>query len=179
MAPIALSAQVRGRTGTDAVSCRHEAREETPAMPTSREHIVRGAFVDEGDDPSWDALYRALQPKTLADFCTWMGDVALEDGTRVHVYRHTESRSFLHVTDDGRALIYVGDDGYRFVPTADAVLNVFVPRRHPMVRFEDEAGCAALDAMYRVLCNVSDDLGIARPERDVEIQVPDAGGRAA
>ncbi|MDO9410106.1 hypothetical protein [Patulibacter sp.] len=142
-------------------------------MTTSQDETVRGDFVEGGEDPSWDALYTALQPRTLADFFSWMGDVDLDDGTRVHVYRHSDSRSFLHVTDDGRALIYVGDeDRYRFVPLADAVLNAFVPRQHPVVPFDD-AGCAALDAMYRVLCDVSDGLGIERPERDVVIRVPD------
>lgn len=149
-------------------------------MSTSQNRIVRGEYLGGGDDPSWDVLYAALRPETLADFFTWMGDVELEDGTRVHVYRHTESRSFLHVTGDGRALIYVGgEDRYRFVPIADAVLNAFVPRRDPVVEFEDEAGCAALDTMHRVLCDASDELGIERPERDVVIRVPTSPGRAA
>jgi hypothetical protein len=149
-------------------------------MSTSQGQIVRGTCVEGGDDPSWNALYGALRPENLADFFAWMGDVELEDGTRVHVYRHSASRSFLHVTDDGRAVIYVGgEDRYRFVPIADAVRNAFVPRQHPMVAFDDEAGCAALDAMYRVLCDASDELGIERPERDVVIRVPGAEDRAA
>lgn len=149
-------------------------------MTASQDEIIHGELLEEGDDPPWGALYAALRPETLADFFTWMGDVELEDGTRVHVYRHLESRSFLHVTGDGRALIYVGGENqYRFVPLADAVRNAFVSRRHPMTEFPDEAGCAALDAMYRVLCEASDELGIERPERDVVIRVPDVEDRAA
>ncbi|MEV4419500.1 hypothetical protein AB0L40_05915 [Patulibacter sp. NPDC049589] len=149
-------------------------------MSASQDQIVHGEFLEARDDPSWDVLYAALRPETLADFFTWMGDLRLEDGTRVHVYRHLESRSFLHVTGDGRALIYVGGENrYRFVPIADAVRNAFVSRRRPMVEFPDEAGCAALDAMYRVLCDASDELGIERPQRDVVIRVPGAEDQAA
>lgn len=135
-------------------------------MTPGASDIVHGQFVDT-DDPCWPALYGALRPGTVADLFQWMGDVALDDGTLVHVYRHIETRTFLHLTDEGRALIYVGGgDRYRFVPIEDATRNAFTSRRTPFVSFEDEAGCAALDALFDIASQVSEDLGIEPPVRD-------------
>jgi hypothetical protein len=147
-------------------------------MPKHDDQIIRGTLSgDEDSDPCWSSLYRVLRPETLADFFSYFGDVELEDGTTAHVYRNVRSRSFLHVTDDGRTLIYVGgEDRYRYVPAEDAVVNAFVSRRSPCVTFDDEAGAAALDAMHRVLCDVSDELGIERPQRDVVIPIPPLDG---
>lgn len=144
-------------------------------MTTDDRDSAFGTF-HRSDDPSWESLYAVLQPRTVADLFSWMGDVALDDGTVVHVYRQYETRAFLHVTDDGRALIYTGGDDrnrYRFVPTADAVVNAFASRQDPIVRFDDDAGCAALDALFEIGCEVSDSLGISPPERDGVIDAGD------
>lgn len=134
---------------------------------------VRGEFVDT-DDPCWPALYRALRPETVADLFTWMGDVRLDDGTLVHVYRQIETRTFLHLTDDARALVYTGGgDQYRFVPIEHATVNAFAPRQHPVVPIEGDAGCAALDALFDLCTEVSDELGIDPPVRDAVVPVPD------
>lgn len=141
-------------------------------MTSEAPDAVRGDHVDT-DDPCWPALYRALRPETVADLFTWMGDVRLDDGTLVHVYRQIETRTFLHLTDDGRALVYTGGgDQYRFVPIEHATANAFAPRQHPFIPIEGDAGCAALDALFDLCSQASDELGIEPPVRDAVIPVP-------
>jgi len=51
--------------------------------------------------PAWEPLIE-LAPDHVADFM-WMHEVELEDGTRLHAYKHRETRRYLHLDHRVRA----------------------------------------------------------------------------
>ncbi|HET7416769.1 MAG TPA: hypothetical protein VFJ61_03975 [Solirubrobacterales bacterium] len=51
-----------------------------------------------------------LAPEHVGDFM-WMHEHELEDGTRIHGYKHWETRRYLHLDHGGRAFVYVWKDG--------------------------------------------------------------------
>jgi hypothetical protein len=57
------------------------------------------------EDPVWEPLAQ-LAPDELGDFM-WMHEVELEDGTRLHAYKHHETRRYLHLDHGGRAFVFV------------------------------------------------------------------------
>jgi len=128
------------------------------------------------DDPcDWEPLYRGLAPTRLADQFSWFGTMTIEDGRTLHVYRNVLTRRFLHVTDEGEPFVYVGgetDDGYRFQreDPSEVVAHVLLPQGLPSAGFED-AGSPVLDDMFARLCEICDDAGLARPERNVVIDL--------
>jgi hypothetical protein len=40
----------------------------------------------------------------------WMHEVELEDGTRLHAYKHHETRRYLHLDHGGRAFVFIWDE---------------------------------------------------------------------
>ena len=58
--------------------------------------------------PIWEPLFE-LAPEHLSDFM-WMHEVELEDGTRLHVYKHHETRRSLHLDHGGRAFVFIWDE---------------------------------------------------------------------
>lgn len=62
------------------------------------------------EDPNWEPLVR-LAPEHLDDFM-WMFEAKLDDGTRLHAYKHCETRRYLHLSEDGRAFYYREPDIY-------------------------------------------------------------------
>jgi hypothetical protein len=57
------------------------------------------------DAPTWEPLLE-FAPDHIDDFM-WMFDVELEDGTRLHAYKHWWTRRYIHLADDGRAFAYI------------------------------------------------------------------------
>lgn len=58
--------------------------------------------------PIWEPLFE-LAPEHLGDFM-WMHEVELEDGTRLHAYKHHETRRYLHLDHGGRAFVFIWDE---------------------------------------------------------------------
>lgn len=74
-------------------------------------HIMRprkGRVVNY-KQPIWEPLI-TLAPEVVHDFM-WMHEVELEDGTRLHAYKHWETRQYLHLDHGGRAFVFVWDEG--------------------------------------------------------------------
>jgi hypothetical protein len=90
------------------------------------------------DEPDWTALQRLVEMEVMGDFM-WMGEIALADGTAVHMYKHYWTRRYLHLGDDGRAFYYVwpdkdvGPDMYREVEPRIAFERVFEGPSRPLV----------------------------------------------
>jgi hypothetical protein len=63
--------------------------------------------------PEWEPLLN-LAPDHVVDFM-WMGTVQLTDGTRIQAYKHYWTRSYLHLSGDGRAFVFVPKTRYEEV----------------------------------------------------------------
>jgi len=59
------------------------------------------------EHPVWEPLIE-LAFQHIDDFM-WMHEVELEDGTRLHAYKHWETRRYLHLDHGGRAFVFVWD----------------------------------------------------------------------
>lgn len=55
--------------------------------------------------PAWEPLI-ALAPEHVDDFM-WMHEVELEDGTRLHAYKHSQTGRYLHLDQAARAFVFV------------------------------------------------------------------------
>src|SRR4051794_26496016 len=86
-------------------------------MPAPEEPVLHGE-VAQARTPDWDPLLDATGPD-LAGHFMWMFAVELEDGRRVHAYKHTATRNYLHLSDTGEAFQYVPIGLYRPVELAD------------------------------------------------------------
>ena len=62
--------------------------------------------------------------KALLGWFMWMYEAELDDGRRVHAYKHRMTREYLFLTDDERAFAYRGERGYREIDLEDAVIGV-------------------------------------------------------
>jgi len=51
----------------------------------------------------------ALAPSHVEEFM-WMHEEELEDGTRLHAYKHWETRRYLHLDHGGRAFVFIWDE---------------------------------------------------------------------
>lgn len=68
----------------------------------------RGRVVNY-ESPIWEPLV-TLTPDNVGDFM-WMHEVELEDGTRLHAYKHYETRRYLHLDHGGRAFVFIWHEG--------------------------------------------------------------------
>jgi hypothetical protein len=66
--------------------------------------------------PSWTPLLD-IAPEHVDDFM-WMFEVELDCGSRLHAYKHSDTRQYVHLTNEGRAFIYCGGGRYREVDPA-------------------------------------------------------------
>jgi hypothetical protein len=67
----------------------------------------------QGDSPDWRPLSRVMDEGLLETFM-WMFEVELEDGTRLHAYKHIWTRRYVHLDAGGAAYCYDGEvDAYR------------------------------------------------------------------
>jgi hypothetical protein len=70
-------------------------------------HIMRprkGRVINY-EHPIWEPLIR-LAREHVDDFM-WMHEIELEDGTRLHAYKHWETRRYLHLDHGSRAFVFV------------------------------------------------------------------------
>jgi hypothetical protein len=81
--------------------------------------------LSQYDEPEWQPLLD-LVGLELVDWFMWMHEIELEDSSRVHAYKHTATRRYFHIAEDGRTFLYVGDDGYREIDREDAIAEAFV-----------------------------------------------------
>lgn len=58
--------------------------------------------------PIWEPLFE-LAPEHIGDFM-WMCEVELEDATRIHCYKHYETRRSIHLDHGGRAFVFIWDE---------------------------------------------------------------------
>lgn len=76
----------------------------------ARKRRQRGE-ITSWDEPVWEPLLILL--RIYVDDFMWMFAVTLEDGTRLHAYKHRETRRYLHLSEDERAFVYEEPDFYR------------------------------------------------------------------
>jgi hypothetical protein len=84
---------------------------------------ITGVLV-QYDEPDWQPLYDIVGTE-LADWFMWMHEVELEDGVRVHAYKHIATRCYFHMATDGRALLYLPGGIYRELDRRRAIDLVF------------------------------------------------------
>lgn len=66
----------------------------------------------------------------------WMFEVELEDGCRLHAYKHRWTRRYIHLTSDGRAFVYEEPDSYHEVDPYRMLELVLEPLKHLWTPFE-------------------------------------------
>jgi hypothetical protein len=85
--------------------------------------VIRGDFCNH-DEPDWQPLYDLVGVK-LADWFMWMCESELEDGVRLHSYKHITTREHFHLGVDGRTFEYVRSHRYREIDRRHAIDVVF------------------------------------------------------
>jgi hypothetical protein len=85
----------------------------------------RRGDVTSWEDPVWEPLEKLLG--VYVGYFMWMHALTLKDGTRIHAYKHCDTRRYLHLSDDGRTFVYEEEDFYLEVETLELVKRV-MPR---------------------------------------------------
>lgn len=99
-------------------------------MPSRR--AIRGRLL-KVDAPEWEPLL-SLAPDLVDDFM-WMGTVQLTDGTRLQMYKHYWTRSYLHLSEDGRAFVFVPKTRYEEVTPPWLLMRVLRQRVDTGLRY--------------------------------------------
>ncbi|MEX2107821.1 MAG: hypothetical protein WD827_02900 [Solirubrobacterales bacterium] len=81
--------------------------------------------MSQYETPNWDPLIDFLAGNFM-----WMHEVELADGTRLHAYKHRETRRYLHLSSDGRAFFYSADGFYCEDEAPHEVLDQVFALRH-------------------------------------------------
>lgn len=89
----------------------------------ARELQKRGE-ITSWDEPVWEPL-KTLLGIYVEDFM-WMFAVKLEDGTRIHGFKHGHTRSYLYLSDDDRTFVYEEPNLYREVEARE-IVNLAMP----------------------------------------------------
>lgn len=69
---------------------------------------LRGRMTDNYRCPDWGPLV-AIAPRHVGDFM-WMFEVELENGVKLHAYKHWETRRYLHLDHGERAYVDIWDE---------------------------------------------------------------------
>lgn len=69
----------------------------------------RGDDVQQSQ-PNWEPALALLGPD-LVPWFMWMGELRLDDGTSVQVYKQHHTRRSIHISADGRRTFYYDWDG--------------------------------------------------------------------
>lgn len=91
--------------------------------------IIEGE-LHQYDEPDWQPLYDVIGVH-LADWFMWMCEIELDDGVRVHAYKHIATRRYFHLGVDGRCFVYAPGGGleapssYREISRREAIDLVF------------------------------------------------------
>jgi hypothetical protein len=80
------------------------------------------------ETPNWNPLLDLLAECLAVDFM-WMHEVELKDGTRLHAYKHRETRRYLHLSPDGRAFVFCEDDLYCEEKVSRELLDRVISKR--------------------------------------------------
>ena len=67
--------------------------------------VLNGTTL-QGSEPDWGPLENVLAWHACNPFM-WMFEVELENGTRLHAYKHSHNRRYLHLSASGEAWSYV------------------------------------------------------------------------
>jgi hypothetical protein len=76
------------------------------------------------EEPDWGPLEKIL-PLELCGPFMWMSDVELDGGGRLFVYKHSSTRRYFHLDEDGAPYRYADPDLYVPIRHHDAVELVF------------------------------------------------------
>lgn len=76
---------------------------------------VHGAML-RGDTPHWDPLLK-VAPELVEHFM-WMFELEIDDGRRLHAFKHISTRRYLHLDHRGNAFAYVHRHRYRPIDLA-------------------------------------------------------------
>lgn len=87
------------------------------------ETILTG-HVSSYDDPEWGPLERFL-PLELCGPFMWMDAWTLEDGRRLEAYKHSCTRRYLHLDENGDAWEYLDAGRFRRKRHDEAIEQVF------------------------------------------------------
>lgn len=97
----------------------------------SRAGAVLTGKVVNYDQANWEALENVIDLDACADFM-WMMEVELEDGTRIHAYKHWWNRRYVHLSARGEAFVYIWKlDDPDYDPDAPSEYEC-VPLRHSL-----------------------------------------------
>ncbi len=89
------------------------------------ETIIRG-WIASTDAPDWDPLEQFF-PDVLCGAFMWMHATALENGTELQAYKHSVTRRYLLLDDDGDTYESLDRGRYRRMRHSDAIEQVFTP----------------------------------------------------
>lgn len=67
--------------------------------------------IISADAPYWTPLESVLS-REQCGYYMWMGEILLENGLRIHAYKHYNTRRYLHIGVDGSSWLY--DYGNRY-----------------------------------------------------------------
>jgi hypothetical protein len=93
---------------------------------------IRGKWL-RVDAPEWEPLLN-LAPDHVVDFM-WMGTVQLVDGTRLQAYKHSWTRRYLHLSEEGRAFVFVPKARYEEVNPPWLLMRVLRKELDPEARY--------------------------------------------
>lgn len=77
------------------------------------------------EKPDWAPLLSMLGER-LAGWFMWMCEVELDNGTRLHAYKHVTTPQYLHIDAGGQAFEYRPERHYLQIPASGAVAQTFV-----------------------------------------------------
>jgi hypothetical protein len=100
-----------------------------------RRKTFAGEMLDPGE-AEWGPL-RELVTSLLDDFM-YMFAVDLEDGRRLHAYKHYYTRCYVHLDSEGRAFAYTDSDRYVEINPLFAIDEVL--KAHSRLRGPESAG---------------------------------------
>jgi hypothetical protein len=75
----------------------------------SRRKTIAGETI-QAQQPEWQPLLDLVNG--VVDDFMWMFEVELEDGRRLHAYKHRRTRRYLHLDAEGRAFAYTPEGRY-------------------------------------------------------------------
>lgn len=85
--------------------------------------LIEGHCINY-DMPRWGPLEDAVGYELACNFM-WMERIRLSDGRDVEVYKHCDTRCYLHITPECEAFAYVADQHYRSLPLSTLIEAVY------------------------------------------------------
>jgi len=91
----------------------------------ARARVLRGTAT-QADEPEWRPLLDAVGEEVCGDFM-WMFEVELSNGTRLHAYKHADTRRYVHLDHTCAAFVFESPDRYRRLPLREVLAAAFTP----------------------------------------------------